>query len=107
MKITDDLKWFVRMNSELEDKSISVERVDEYCHLESEVRIFEIGKNKKENNIAILQMSRWENVLDKRMKYALSNGLSSKFALQYLQEIHNESIRQQTAIMNETELEKV
>jgi chorismate mutase len=67
----------------------------------------EIGKNKKENNIAILQMSRWENVLDKRMKYALSNGLSSKFALQYLQEIHNESIRQQTAIMNETELEKV
>lgn len=67
----------------------------------------EIGKHKKENNIAILQMTRWENVLDKRMKYAQSNGLSSKFALQYLQEIHNESIRQQTAIMNETELEKV
>ncbi|KAG8182122.1 hypothetical protein JTE90_002616 [Oedothorax gibbosus] len=36
IRITDDLKWFVRMNSELEDKSISVERIDEYCHLEPE-----------------------------------------------------------------------
>ncbi|GIX77997.1 multidrug resistance-associated protein 1 [Caerostris extrusa] len=34
--VTDALKWFVRMNSELEDKSIAVERVNEYCHLKPE-----------------------------------------------------------------------
>ncbi|CAL1293333.1 unnamed protein product [Larinioides sclopetarius] len=36
LSVTDALKWFVRMNSELENKSISIERIDEYCHLKSE-----------------------------------------------------------------------
>jgi chorismate mutase len=67
----------------------------------------EIGKNKKENNIAILQMSRWEEVLKARSEFAQTKGLSKKFSGHYLREIHNESIRQQTAIMNEVELEKV
>lgn len=67
----------------------------------------EIGQNKKDNNISILQMSRWEDVLNNRSEYAQSFGLSEKFAKNYLQEIHKESIRQQTSIMNETELEKI
>ncbi|GIY00688.1 canalicular multispecific organic anion transporter 1 [Caerostris extrusa] len=33
--VTDALKWFVRTYSELENKSISVERIDEYCHFET------------------------------------------------------------------------
>ncbi|XP_055945271.1 multidrug resistance-associated protein 1-like isoform X2 [Argiope bruennichi] len=36
LTVTDALKWFVRTNSELENKSISIERIDEYCHLEPE-----------------------------------------------------------------------
>jgi chorismate mutase len=67
----------------------------------------EIGQQKKDSNIAILQMSRWEKVLKQRSDYSESKGLSKKFVKGYLQEIHKESIRQQTAIMNETELEKV
>lgn len=67
----------------------------------------EIGQNKKDNNISILQMNRWEVVLKARSEYAQTRGLSKKFAKNYLQEIHKESIRQQTSIMNETELEKV
>ena len=43
--------------------------------------------NERENNISILQMSRWEKVLNKRSDYAQSRGLSSKFAKGYLQEI--------------------
>ncbi|GIY36074.1 canalicular multispecific organic anion transporter 1, partial [Caerostris extrusa] len=34
--VTDALKWFVSTYSELENKSISVERIDEYCHLNQE-----------------------------------------------------------------------
>ncbi|GIY00679.1 multidrug resistance-associated protein 1 [Caerostris extrusa] len=34
--VTDALKWFVRMYSDLENKSVSVERIDEYCHLKPE-----------------------------------------------------------------------
>ncbi|XP_042908219.1 multidrug resistance-associated protein 1-like [Parasteatoda tepidariorum] len=36
LNVTDAIKWFVRMSCILEDKSISVERVDEYCKLASE-----------------------------------------------------------------------
>ncbi|KAG8182126.1 hypothetical protein JTE90_002620 [Oedothorax gibbosus] len=36
LSVTDALKWFVRLSSELEDKSISIERVEEYCHLKPE-----------------------------------------------------------------------
>jgi hypothetical protein len=52
-------------------------------------------------------MSRWEEVLKARSEFAQTKGLSKKFSGHYLREIHNESIRQQTAIMNEVELEKV
>ncbi|KAG8175623.1 hypothetical protein JTE90_007694 [Oedothorax gibbosus] len=31
--VTDAMKWFARFSSELEDKAISIERVEEYCHL--------------------------------------------------------------------------
>ncbi|GFT16633.1 multidrug resistance-associated protein 1 [Trichonephila clavipes] len=36
LSVTDSLMWFVRMNAELENKSISIERLDEYCKLKSE-----------------------------------------------------------------------
>ncbi|GIX81830.1 canalicular multispecific organic anion transporter 2 [Caerostris extrusa] len=36
LSVTDALMWFVRMNTELENKSISVERLDEYSKLTSE-----------------------------------------------------------------------
>ena len=29
--------WLVRTNTELENKSVAIERIDEYCHLKSEV----------------------------------------------------------------------
>ena len=67
----------------------------------------EIGEYKKENDITILQIGRWNDVFEKRTKLVTDKGLSTKFAKDLLQGIHNESIRQQTAIMNGQELEKV
>ncbi len=60
----------------------------------------QIGLYKKENNITILQMSRWEEILNNRIKEAMAHGLSEKFITSFLQDIHNESIHQQTAVMN-------
>lgn len=97
-------------NSQLDELRHHIDEIDEQIIqlIAKRMNIArEIGEHKKDNNIAILQMSRWQDVLDRRMTYAQSKGLSTKFTKGYLQEIHNESIRQQTAIMNETELEKV
>ena len=97
-------------NSQLDELRHHIDEIDEQIIqlIAKRMNIArEIGEHKKDNNISILQMSRWQDVLDKRMTYAQSKGLSTKFTKGYLQEIHNESIRQQTAIMNETELEKV
>ncbi len=97
-------------NTKLDELRHSIDEIDEQIIQLIAKRMDtarEIGEHKKENNIAILQMARWDEVLKRRSDYAQSKGLSSKFAKNYLQEIHNESIRQQTAIMNEMELEKV
>ncbi|CAL1261487.1 unnamed protein product [Larinioides sclopetarius] len=40
LTVTDALMWFVRTNSELENKIISIERLDEYCKLKSEAPWF-------------------------------------------------------------------
>lgn len=97
-------------NSQLDELRHHIDEIDEQIIQLIAKRMDiarEIGQHKKDNNIAILQMSRWQDVLEKRMGYAQSKGLSKKFATHYLQEIHNESIRQQTAIMNQMEIEKV
>jgi chorismate mutase len=61
----------------------------------------DIGKFKKENNITILQKSRWNAILDKGREYATSHGLSENFVQAYLQSVHDESITQQEHVMND------
>ncbi|NOQ70722.1 MAG: 3-deoxy-7-phosphoheptulonate synthase [Crocinitomix sp.] len=60
----------------------------------------EIGNYKKEHNITILQPKRWEEIQKRQLKLGLEHGLSSKFIAKYLEAIHQESIRHQTAVMN-------
>ncbi|MEM6723216.1 MAG: bifunctional 3-deoxy-7-phosphoheptulonate synthase/chorismate mutase type II [Bacteroidota bacterium] len=60
----------------------------------------EIGRYKKQHKITILQMARWEEILDKRLVLSRKKGLSDTFTRKLLENIHTESIRQQTAIMN-------
>ena len=59
-----------------------------------------IGQYKKDNNVTILQVSRWEEIINKRIKMGDDMGLSEEFMKQLLQIIHKESIRKQTEIMN-------
>jgi chorismate mutase len=60
----------------------------------------EIGDYKKEHNLTILQPKRWEEIQKKQLKIGIEQGLSVKFITKYLEAIHQESIRHQTAVMN-------
>lgn len=60
----------------------------------------EIGKNKKENNIQILQSDRWAQIVEKTKQKAEATGLSNEFIGTLMKAIHQESINIQTEILN-------
>jgi chorismate mutase len=59
-----------------------------------------IGQYKKENNITILQMSRWNSLLESRINMGKAMGLNEDFIKKYLDLIHQESINVQSIVMN-------
>ena len=59
-----------------------------------------IGEYKKANKVTILQITRWEDVINKRLNMGLAMGLSEEFIKSLLQLIHKESIKRQTLVMN-------
>lgn len=60
-----------------------------------------IGIYKKENNITILQTSRWTDILERAHKKGEQLGLSKEFISRYFDAVHLESINHQNKIMNE------
>ncbi len=59
----------------------------------------EIGRYKSQNNIAILQADRWNEIIDKSMHQAGPLGLSEEFIGRFLKAVHQESINHQKAVM--------
>ncbi|GHE30801.1 chorismate mutase [Sphingobacterium griseoflavum] len=59
-----------------------------------------IGQYKRDNNVTILQVNRWDEIVQKRVQLAKALSLSEDFATRYLELLHNESIRKQNEIMN-------
>jgi len=59
----------------------------------------EIGEYKKENNITILQIWRWSEIISDRLNLGEKVGLHKDFLLKMLQLVHKESIRKQEEIM--------
>ena len=60
-----------------------------------------IGLYKKDNNVTILQVNRWEEIIHTRVAMGLAMGLNDSFTREFLKLIHNESIATQTRVMNE------
>ncbi len=60
-----------------------------------------IGAYKKDNEVIILQLERWEYILKNRTEIGQKSGLSAGFIKKLLDLIHQESIRLQTKVMNE------
>lgn len=63
----------------------------------------EIGRYKKRNNIAILQSSRWSEILERAVAKGAKLGLSDEFVKVILRAIHQESINHQEKVMMEEE----
>jgi len=60
-----------------------------------------IGKYKKENNITILQLKRWSNILQERLENGKNLGMDPEFLIKILELVHKESIARQTRIYKE------
>ncbi|MBC36043.1 MAG: 3-deoxy-7-phosphoheptulonate synthase [Bacteroidetes bacterium] len=70
--------------------------------LEKRMEVAEqIGVYKKENNISILQPSRWQEIINKTLQKGKNRSLSNELIGQVFKAIHQESINKQTRIMNE------
>ena len=67
----------------------------------------EIGKYKRENNITILQIRRWSEIISDRLNLGEKIGLHKDFLLKMLQLVHKESIRKQEEIMGSAEEEDI
>jgi chorismate mutase len=93
----------VEVNDKLADLRNSIDKIDDLViqKMAERMQIVEqIGNYKRDNNITILQVSRWDEILNKRTSYARALKLSTEFTEKLLELIHSESIRKQTEIMN-------
>jgi chorismate mutase len=61
----------------------------------------EIGGIKKEHDVTIYQLRRWNEILESRPELASVLGLNSDFIKKVFEVIHEESILQQTQVMND------
>lgn len=60
-----------------------------------------IGAYKFENNVTVLQLERWKEIIETRTQFATKIGLDTPFITAILQAIHQESIRLQTKKMED------
>ena len=69
--------------------------------LEKRMKVAEtIGQYKKENNITILQATRWDEIINRVMSKTRAKGLSAEFIDTIFKAIHQELINHQMKIMN-------
>ena len=59
-----------------------------------------IGEFKRDNKVTILQVNRWDEIMQKRTSFAKALKLYLNFTEKFLELVHGESIRKQTEIMN-------
>jgi chorismate mutase len=87
----------------LEELRVQIDKLDDEVLklMEQRMSVAEkIGQFKKENNVTILQSSRWDMLLKQRINTGLSKGLSADFVRKIYSAIHEESIQHQKAVMN-------
>lgn len=60
----------------------------------------QIGEYKKDNNVTVFQLERWQEIMQTRPDWAQKQHLTSEFITEIFKAIHDESIRLQTDIVN-------
>lgn len=105
----DSLRWRSRSTDDphlIDELSQLRSRIDELDEeilqlISSRMDVAEqIGEYKKENDLTILQLQRWQEIVSTRSAQAATLGLGEDFVTRYLEQIHRESIRKQTNVMN-------
>lgn len=97
---SDDLTFTHRLQS----IRSRIDKVDEeIIHLIGKrMRIAEeLGNFKRDESVTIFQIDRWKEILESRTMLAEQVGLSKEFITKYLEQLHKESIRKQTKVMNQ------
>jgi chorismate mutase len=93
----------IEFENKLEELRSEIDKLDEELIdiLSRRMKIVEeIGKYKKDNNITILQLKRWSQIIHDRVDTGVRMGLSRGFLLKLLEALHEESIQRQTDVMN-------
>jgi len=71
--------------------------------LSSRMKIVQqIGEYKKDNQVTILQINRWDQIVNNRVAVGSKSGLKEEFVRDIFDAIHTASIKEQTRIMNES-----
>ena len=62
----------------------------------------QIALIKADNNLSVLQINRWQEVLESRLHIAKELGISLEFVQKIMEQIHTESVRVQNDILKES-----
>ncbi|MCK9219260.1 MAG: chorismate mutase [Bacteroidales bacterium] len=93
----------IEFGQKLEELRSEIDKLDEEL-IEILARrmnvVAEIGSYKKTNKITILQLKRWNQIIQERIEAGIKLGLSREFILKLLESVHEEGIRCQIEVMN-------
>ena len=94
---TDALAKFRKQIDKIDDQMI--QKLGERMAI-----VEKIGQYKLENNVTILKVSRWDEIIQRRTAFATALNLDMNFTAKFLELVHGESIRKQTQIMKEAKV---
>jgi chorismate mutase len=92
-----------RFQSQLEEIREKIDHADREILEALSRRMFlveEVGKYKKENEVAVFQRDRWKEVFESRTHWAKDLQVDPDFVKELYELIHAESIRKQTEVVN-------
>jgi chorismate mutase len=93
----------IEFENKLEELRSEIDKLDEELIdiLARRMKVVEdIGTYKKNNKITILQLKRWNQLINERIEAGEKMGLSREFILQLMQILHEEGIQRQIDVMN-------
>lgn len=108
-EMLDSIKWRHETAEEKEFITALEKLRDQINHLDDELMQLlgqrmkvadKIGEYKRNNNVTILQTSRWNQILERAYVKGDKLGLSKEFITKYFDAVHMESINHQNKIMN-------
>ncbi len=86
---------------QLEQLRVMIDEIDEQMIRTLAQRmkmINRVGEYKRDNNVTVFQLERWQEILKSRMAMGIIQGLDENFVKEVCELLHKESIRRQTEI---------